>query len=135
MEITLEASRLLEKCRDCERGFRASNIGEFNCVLCGNGPAPSIPWEAEGKPKPETEEQIAAALDGLRARCERHLRRELSVDVGTAGGSLHMRVSRHEAALYAASARLPHNPTQQDFGKALRLLADALENVEMKEST
>jgi hypothetical protein len=58
---------ILEKCPNCPRGYYAQAIGEFNCVICGYGPAPSLPWEPG--PKPETDEQIEAALQELRRRC------------------------------------------------------------------
>lgn len=63
---------IMQKCQHCERGYYAQAIFEFNCVICGRGPAPLLPWDiAVGGTgsKPETNEQIEAALADLRRRC------------------------------------------------------------------
>lgn len=67
----MQAHDILRKCPDCPRGYYAPAIFEFDCVICGAGPSPSLPWENRGVPKPETEEQITEALDDLRRRCSK----------------------------------------------------------------
>lgn len=56
----------LKKCDYCASGYYCPPM-EFNCVLCGCGPAPALPWEPG--PKPETEKETAAALEKLFAEC------------------------------------------------------------------